>query len=476
MSDPAGRRLYVDASVLIEYPPLRDLRWRELFPKGRVVLIISHWTFEEFDKFKDAPGGSRPKRDRARIGARDLDALLFGEGRTGAAVEIQAGISVEYDDARVPPDIYAEHDLDPDLGDHRFLAYALAAKRRKPDGEVGVVAADGGAKRTAVRKGLTAYTPPGDRVKDPPDPLEIEVRELKKRLAAHEARRPELVLRRSDREPVTELSYWAPIPKTAEEIEQRMKRIERRVRPFSREAELQRAKMNVLTDAVAGIFGMGPPSEEDIRAYESKRQEFLRDMEKALPALIDHHNAEDRHHEFGSLEVANDGTMPAEGVVVELRLPPPLSATRKLPDDVQRPRPPEYPRPRERFLSSIEAFERYAKPAYGAPVVRAPFFERMGAPAPRWKIASEGNRLTFEVGKVQHERAVQLPAFLLILGSYPEAASFEIDFSIYADNTLTATSGTLGVRLEKLLRARPTEDLGCLEPARARVRELDGDE
>jgi hypothetical protein len=148
--------LFVDANVLVEFPPLRSLPWRDLFPNGDLALVVCASTFAEYDKFKDTPGGPRQKRERAGKNATALNELLFGDDRTGGPQPIQQGVTVEYDDFAVPHAIYDEHHLDATLGDHRLVAAALAAKARRPDVDVGVVAADGGALRTAKARAVSA--------------------------------------------------------------------------------------------------------------------------------------------------------------------------------------------------------------------------------------------------------------------------------------------------------------------------------
>jgi len=434
----ASQRLhaYVDANVLIEFRQLDSIPWREVLGRTDAVLVISRVAFDELDKFKDAPGPPRKKRQRAAKTAKWLSGLLFGNGAE-RPVRIQEGLYVDYDDAPLPADIWTLpgiEPLDPVLNDHRQVAHLLLARKRKPEHEITFVTHDCGAGRAAAFRGLPTINMPEDhKVADEPDPEQKELLGLRKRLAELESRAPKLVVRCCGHD--SSHPHTIPLPQDIDDLTQHLN--------CWREAYPYYTPMAVEMAFEAANLALGRTvSTSDKRRYNNAIDHFHDRVAEALPSLLDYFNRRDLCVPI-SLVVANEGSAPAMAVEVELRISESLEFALELPPRPDCPKPPDRPVPRSP-LDHIR-FEPSATMVQLSPLNADP----------DWTLSRRQchNIAKISLGKIKHQQDAAVPPIFVPMPSRDEATNFNVQYTVFADNT-DPVAGRLDFRVVAGEKAR----------------------
>lgn len=116
--------LFVDTNAFIQLKDLKDIPWRERFPKVKnVEILVSSAVIEELDDFKI--GKNKRKRNRARLALKQIvdastdkkNRLLLREGATTISLKLAPQKPISWD-------IYPS--LDRTKNDHRLIADAIS--------------------------------------------------------------------------------------------------------------------------------------------------------------------------------------------------------------------------------------------------------------------------------------------------------------------------------------------------------------
>lgn len=449
MSDPLYA--YLDTNVLVEFRPPRDLDWRSILSSPRVVLVVASVVLRELQEIKD--GGKYPAIKRRRAGERIkwISEVLLEPVDSGPA-RLQDGVDILYDGASVPTEIYVTHHLDTTIGDDRLIASALGGLAR--GWGVCVVSDDIGARIQSKTCGLRSVSPPQEaRCPAEPDPLEQEIRELKKQLAEHQARHPKLALAFSDGTLRLKSNIHKPLPVNDEQIEHRLACIRDMLSLDS-----------VWQKTIVAVRGRA--SEGGRRRYLQQCEVYLEKLAPLLPAMIEHHNAQELHVEFDGLALVNSGTVPAEAVEVHMWAPDFVRWVQEAPEGPKLPSKPDLPPPamEELYTHAFSAAHRFE------PNIDAVSVVTISTSPPQFRI--DGQKATFGISKLKHGQSKMLPRILFAFESFETVQSLSIKYCVYADNVLKKQEGEINVQVLMSDRYREAEVLGYEPVGRATSRRL----
>jgi hypothetical protein len=409
---------YVDANILIECRPLRDFPWRTMFAGATVRVVVCKTAFDELDDFKDRPGASRAKRQRAAERGRALDEL-FANDNTATLAQ---GAQITYDDCALPEALWREHDLDPSVRDHRIVAHALLRKSREIGADVVFLSLDGGAMRAARGRGLLVVRPPDDLVLKPAlDEVERELKATKAELLALRSAAP--VLSATFADGATDAVFDVRRPRDPDATA--AVRMETLRAVFADDSPMERHR-RIIDDSI----GASAPGAR--ARYAQEKAAWLDEIAGLLPALVAHANAQARTIPV-DLSARNDGGVLAKGARVTVR----ASSGRLL---VELPEAPYVPKPPQRPRSVFDAM--IFPPTLTE--LLAGVESRIGEED--WEEEPTGE-LRFHVGNLRHANANPLPRFHLELASHEADAAITLSIVIEAHNVNPPASVTLSIQL-----------------------------
>ncbi len=185
-TDKEEVNIFVDTNAFIHLRDLKDLPWRELFPKIRHLNIyVSSRVIEELDKFK--VGSSKRKRDRSRKALKTIKDAARNQGKVklrDKPIEIWLGLP------NLPVADWSSYpSLDSSKPDDHLVLDTLSF------GENAVMFShDTGPLIRALQLGLDAVEPANSDWLLPAEPSkeDIEIKSLKKRLEVAQASHPKV--------------------------------------------------------------------------------------------------------------------------------------------------------------------------------------------------------------------------------------------------------------------------------------------
>lgn len=195
--------LFVDTNLFIEFQDIQTLDFCKLLDASSVVLVIAAGVNKELLNHKRSP--KRRVRDR---GVRAI--ALLDRAAEDLDINLKEGVTLQFYDSRFSD--YERYDLDSTDPDSGILLSAIHYKIEHPELLVGFVSEDRAARNTARRNGLVVKAPPEEWELPPvDDPLELEVKELRKQISA----RPRLDVTLDGKLVESSVKLPAPVPSTS---------------------------------------------------------------------------------------------------------------------------------------------------------------------------------------------------------------------------------------------------------------------
>lgn len=426
---------FLDTMIYLHYKPVEDLPWTRLLGADEVRLVIPHITLTELDKHKDSHSSGNIRQRARRVIQR------IEEWAEKGPTELRAGVTIEVVQGRPRID-YPAHDLDPGRSDDVMLASMLTFRDREPDADLVLVSQDATPRIEARRLGFTAIGLPDEcKHEGEPDPLEAEVKELRRQLDRYRGALPKLSLRFCGDGPGDRLVIRLPphLEAPGSYVNGEVAALREKYPP---KYEAPRPGFSVLPDDV--------PQDEYVR--------YNRDCEAYFKAYAAHLMETwewqiERHLTVPlPVELFNGGTAPGTDVDVELTLSGRFRVVEGSGADEEGsepPAPPQAPRTREqimrdRDLRLVRAIQPYT-PDYA-------FLTRQGERTvpnvtdPEIEEHGEGRyEVRWHVAKLKHDYAADLPPVRIVFESPEAARSFGIPYRIHAGNLLDEEEGTLHV-------------------------------
>jgi hypothetical protein len=182
---------FPDTNVLMEFKPLREIRWHELLgvAEGEAIqLVIAPQVTAELARHKG--GKDQRKKERAKRAIRELE-----QYESANAVPGHPGVTVVFGQKPPSKALLDEHGLEWDEGDDRIIASMMLARQEDPAARIFLVADDVNCRHRAKGHHFEARGLP-EEYEQPaePDPAEAKIRQLEQRKRELEDQVPNLIL------------------------------------------------------------------------------------------------------------------------------------------------------------------------------------------------------------------------------------------------------------------------------------------
>lgn len=437
-TDPAPGALYayLDTNTVLEFTPPSDNDWCKLLGANDVVLVITHILIKELESKKDGGDRGVPLRKRKRAGAllKQFEKSFFPNEREGAVeVHLRTGVRMIYSPEPIPEEMFTTNGLDQKVRDAHFVAAALL--RHNAGGRVCIVANEYGLRMMARGFKLRVFDMNEEwRLREPPEPDELERRDLKEQLDALKAQIPRLSLSRDGDNRLTFTLHEPRVPVGVY--------VEREMEAQELYHRRGKGKFDLIT-ATNSALGIRPSSGEFAR-YDREAEEYLDSAREVMPRIIEFANRSNLFVPLDSLTVHNAGTAPAMNVRIVLRVPPGLMLLAEAPkSQPYLPSPPKAPRDEFESMFSMSSI---------APLVLEPldFSGFPGSAEEAWEV--DDNEAEITIGDLRHSCSADLPAIYIQLREYSSAGSFSFEYELHAFNLPKPAQATFNVIVEKVPR------------------------
>lgn len=304
---------FLDTNIFIHCQDIKDIDWQSELGAPEICLVIAPVVFEELDVFKDDPRNNR-KRNRARNAIKLLETTLDSTDQA-----VREGVSLEYA-AELYHMKFSSYNLNPSNKDDRLVASAIGWSQEHVDAELILVSHDSGPRMKAKQRGLRAKELSGKyRLPDQLDPLAKENRELQNELR-----------RRQDTQPKLEIGFLAADKSISRIKHVSIQFVEDLINEDGIEAAIsEEFNQSKYTRKTYKYDPMNPRNIEvpdllvtnsDISEYHSELNDWLRSdyrnylIEQSLYRVFQNQSVE------FALAIRNTGTIPAENVIMSMKI------------------------------------------------------------------------------------------------------------------------------------------------------------
>jgi hypothetical protein len=407
--------VYLDTSVMINYPVLDSIVWKDITKRKAVELRVSQPVLHEISYLKDN-GKTRTVRDRAkRLTRRVLDFLAVGP-----RAEIREGefIVLEID----APSVKDFPELKDESADDKVLAAVLTFKKNSPIPVSLAIDDFDVTLRMKVNKWGINYVvlPEKLRYLDEPDPVERENQRLRKELEEINTAAPILTMSFLDGK---DHIFWQLKPNDIEEhVRNQMKELREKNPPMSNEPPS--LDLNWISFA--------PERYTRIRDWNRELEDALKETEMWIYGV---ETKRTNTINIG-LRIDNSGSSPAHDVEVCLKFP---EFTEVADEECYL----------KMFLPQPELPQRPALERYTDLIPRKIIVPELPTPLfAELRVTEQyGSSMKVQVRRLRQRDFVILPKIHAIFDDAPR--SFKISFTIRADNMHNIVQGDLHVRVDK---------------------------
>ena len=409
--------LFVDTNVLLHFTFFDEIDWRSLVPADQAIVTLCPAVLHELDEKKFA-GGSQRIRERASRVVKRLGNLL----KDDTPVVFRQGCQV-WAPSREPTIDYAANGLDKSVTDDQILACAI----EKPaiEGEVVVVTADVGLRLKANARRIKTQMPPGEwRLPDELGDTERKLKQTQQELAALKAAAPQLCLVFRDGNTLAEFRVRQRPEPMAEQVETRIAKLRKKYPKY----ETAKDPLGI------GMPAMLSPTPHDYnRALEGFFERYAAYMREA-PHVFERHDRTIRL----DLTLDNSGTRAADDVDIVLVTDADAEWRRSRALVEPAPSAPSPP------LSILEAGYRNLDFLGPMPTIGASTADNASGPI---LCKDDPGEVHFHVGRVKAGFPVPLPRVYLEFRSFDSASSFEVQWTMAAQNIAKPERGVLRVKV-----------------------------
>ena len=437
-------KLFLDSMVYLHYRAIEEIDLCALFGTDSLTIVLPRIVVRELDKHKSTHPSSRI-RDRAR---RILKKI---EQWTAGTAQIRKNVAFEFCPA-VPTTGYEQNGLNPQWSDDVLVATVIEYASKHPGEKILLVTQDSGPRLTAAQLGITAVELSEElKLKDEPDPLETENRELSKLVEKLQNALPQLVMTFAGADdPETHARFSLPPPPAMMEAEIEAKIADLRGKLPKQElpkaakpaAQTSHDPLAALRQRYVETVSIDPIQPEEYQRYNRDVDHYLAAYERYMRETWEQKAALQRTIRF-QLEIRNTGTAPADDVDVEVHFPDGFTLVDEegLPELPKEPRPPRKPRTRaQMIMDGIGPIPHLQLPSPAAADFKMPT---------SFNIRRTGSYLVSDhFTRIKHGGAAKLPEMFLVFDSYKDAHSFHCEYTIRPANLPDAVSGTLHFVIE----------------------------
>ena len=423
--------IFLDTNTPLHYRWIADLDWLALYDAKRVDVVLLPVVVRELDRLK-VSGAPRIRR-RAQAVIAKLEPLLAD----GRPVEIRRGVWLRYEPLEPNEEMFRGPQLNNDIADDWLIAAVVQWRDANPGSGVLVITHDLGLRLKSQAMRIVARGLPDElKLKEEPDPIEDENRELKRQLAELQARLPVLAVRFKDGDSYA--SYRLKLPEELADVEvaARVQAVRKKY-PKKKPAARPPGGSSHVNLSAGGLFAEAEAQKisnynERLDAYYREFDEYVRKRRKFENVL--------RRVLLLKLEVVNDGTSPADEINL-MRVPNSVKvlSEKALSDGPEEPKPPSPPQ--SMFLPPTSG-HRYVPS--DLPVIRG------NVSGPR--IANDRQTVAFTIRRLLHGIPEPLNPIPVIFSSWEKVTSFGVEYEIRSASLPRATNGRIDVVIENPAR------------------------
>lgn len=423
---------FIDSSSFLHFKLFTDIDWSKFTHSKSTLLIICPAVMKELDIKKDT-GNTINLRHRARKVILKISEILTSN-MTGS---IKENLDLKF----IPnePSIYwNKEQLDPQISDDRIIASILEQKNNFQN--IILVAYDTGLKLKANSKGIRCVSLPEEyRLSEKKDKKQIELEELKNKIAILENRLPILKLKILDDNKPSNfvknrlIKYNAP---SDEEFTERLQ-------VLKSELEYKLPSKNY-----GGLIGLSQyfnkVSEDEIKRYKKDLDEYIKKMSIYFKKEMAFKEHQSRIIELRFV-ILNTGNKPAEDIDIFIYFP---DGSKLLSDDElsEKPDEPEKPTPPRSLQDTLYGFRNFSIPNLN-PIMPRLINTNINSNLPSGPYIKKTNSydVKFNVPKLKHNIQITLDPVYILFKSIELAKSFSVSYSILADNLPEPSEGTLNI-------------------------------
>lgn len=440
----SNMKAFLDSMIYLHYRSIEEIDLRPIIGTDDITIVIPRVTLHDLDKQKNTHRSSKV-RDRARRILKKIEQWMSGQA------PVRQGVSVEF--FPVAPTIdYQKYGLNPQWSDDVLIASILEYSRTHTGEETVLITQDSSPRMIARQLGIAvAELPEEMKLPEEPDPLEVENRELSKKLERLQNALPQLTLCfAGSNEPETHAHFLlSPPPDTMEnEITRKINDLRSKLpkqypSPPKTPSTGPHDSLAALSELYAAVASFGPIPPEEYDRYNRDVDEYLAEYEQYMRETWEQNAALRRTIRF-EIEIRNTGSAPADDVDVMLHFPDGFSLMSKddPPNLPKEPRPPRKPRSRMEMLTdSIGHIPNLTMPFPSIPNFKVPT---------SFTIKRTGSyTVTDHFKRIKHGASDQLPELFLTFDSYESAKSFHCDYTVRPANLPEPVEGELHFVIEK---------------------------
>lgn len=439
-NQPMPKIIFLDTNIFLHYQDFDQINWLEIVQSSNLRIIIPPVTIRELNKVKETHPQAK-LRKRAGNALRKLSGLFA----SGSQSQLRDGVIVQLED-RDPLIDFASYHLSREVQDDHLIASIVMFRTENSGSEFTLITSDVGLMMMAKarRHGITAVGLPDNlKLVEEPDSEQERIKALEQENRQLKLKTPQVSLAFKGGNQHATFVLPQPLEFSNKEAESKLNDVKRR---FPKPDQVSKPNDKLpegyasFTDAMLYTITFG-----DISKYNSELDEFYRTYAVHIQNEFRFENFKRRTVKL-DISLANDGTAPAEDIDIFLHFPDGFSLLSE--DDF--PEPPELPEPPSPPKSAMESLMDMNS-------ISVPFLEHtaLNPILPSPNVSSPNIRRTnsydveIHVRRVKHKLPEPFDPLYVVFESYETAASFHIDYEIFAANLPEESSGKLHVIIRK---------------------------
>jgi len=183
--------VFLDTNIYLHYQFFDQIKWPKILDASKIIIVVPPITIRELNKHKDLHPRQHVKERAAKVIKKFLG--LF---KADTESEINTSVKIYFED-REPAIDFSQFQLERDIQDDQLIASILTYKNEHLDSDIILVTSDSGLLLIgkARRLNISAIELPNElKLADEPDPDQIRIKHLERKIRELESKIPQLSL------------------------------------------------------------------------------------------------------------------------------------------------------------------------------------------------------------------------------------------------------------------------------------------
>ena len=446
--------VFLDTNIYLHYQFFDQIKWPKILDASKIIIVVPPITIRELNKHKDLHPRQHVKERAAKVIKKFLG--LF---KADTESEINTSVKIYFED-REPAIDFSQFQLERDIQDDQLIASILTYKNEHLDSDIILVTSDSGLLLIgkARRLNISAIELPNElKLADEPDPDQIRIKHLERKIRELESKIPQLSLTFEDGSQHLTFTLKRPFELNQKGLEHKINKIKKQYPQIINNPNHKAPEtLGALAELIVGMnssFG-NTLAPEDIVKYNLELDKFYQSYSEYVERYILYQNILSNSIIL-SIYIKNDGSVPAEDVDIFLHFPNGFRLTDKqgFPHAPKLPKTPEKPStPLQKIQGSIN--HAYIMPPI-SPISALSNYELPSVDLPSRNVSSPNITQTksydvdFHVQRIKHLMKEPVEPLYIIFESFENAKPFHIDYKLLAANIPDEVVGKLHVVINK---------------------------